>query len=388
MLLNYRSGADLPACLGGLLAQDFTDFEVLLVDQGQEDGSTDDALRVFSDAFGTRLRPIRAGKNLGTAGGFNLALRHARGRWLALLDTDAVPDPPWLGALVRAGEAGEGVGMCASRIRLLTAPGRLENAGHGLYADGLVVPRGRGAADGARWSVPGEVLCPSGAAGLYRLEAVRGVGGFAEGFFSHGEDLDMGLSLRARGWRCLYVPEATVRHHLSGTWGRRSLRKAYLTERNRVWIAVRHFPRPALMALPAYTVWRWTLSVRAGLLGDGPLGPLFTDARGVTSLDDPPMGRLRGTGVQAGAVTRLALLGGAVLAAQAAATLGLPGQLRSRRQLDEIQAMGAEGLPELLTRFGASAQEAAARWLDGTLTPEGEGARPPNEFGPAGGEGA
>ena len=376
VLLNFRSSRDLPACLGGLLNQTFKDFEILLVDQGQKDGSSDTALRVFSDHFGTRLRLLRAGRNLGFGGGCNLALSHARGRWVALLDTDAVPDPPWLEALVTAAEGDETVAMCASRIRLLANPEFLENAGHGLYSDGLLVPRGRGSRDGPRWETPDEVLCPSGAAALYSRHALRSIGGFPDSFFSYGEDLDVGLSLRAKGHRCLYVPKATVRHHLAGTWGRRSLRKAYLTERNRAWIAIRHFPAPALASLPAFTLVRWAMVVKAGLKGSGPLAQLIADSKGNVSLDDPPLGRLRGRGAQLGAVTRLLSLGGAVTIAQLSAAAGARKQLQARRELHEIGAMGASHYRDWLNLFGATATDAARGWLDGSLVDDNQLAPP------------
>ena len=93
-------------------------------------------------------------------------------------------------------------------------------------------------------------------------------------------------------------------------------------------------------------------------------------ARGSASLDDPPLGRLRGRGAQLGAITRLSLVAGAILAAQGAALAGLPAQLRCRRDLADREARGDELYSDWLHRFGASADEAAARWLDGSVDPE------------------
>lgn len=372
ILLNFKSGEDLPACLGSLLAQTFPSFEVLLVDQGQKDGSTDQAVRVFGPSFGERLKVLWAGRNLGFAGGCNLGFAKARGRWVALLNTDALADPGWLAALVEAGEADPRVGMCASRIRLLEDPGRIENTGHHLYPDGLNVPRGRGQPDGPAWDTPGEVLCPSGAAGLYRMDAVRSVGGFDARFFAYGEDLDLGLSLRAKGFTCRYVPDAGVRHQLSGTWGRRSLRKAYLVERNRTWVAIRHFPPAALVTLPVWTALRWGLTLKAGLEGQGPLSDVAQAAFGRAPVEDAPArGWLRGRGAQAGAVARLALMAGAAIGGQAAGLLGAREQLRSKRERTELKAEGSACYADWLRTFGASADEAARQWLDGT-EPTGE----------------
>ena len=367
ILLNYRSAEDLPACLGALLAQTFQNFDVLLVDQGMKDGSTQHMLEVFGPAFGGRLQALFAGRNLGFAGGCNLAFPQAKGTWWALLNTDAVPAPGWLEALVKVGESEERVTMCASRIHLLEHPARLENIGQGLYPDGLNVPIGRGALDGPAWDTPREVLCPSAAAGLYRADAVRSVGGLDSRFFAYGEDLDLGLSLRAKGGRCLYVPDARVSHHLSGTWGRRSLRKTFLVERNRLWVALHHFPLAALAALPALTALRWGATLREGFSGKGPLAHLGSALRPMPKPGPPPP-----LGTRLGAATRLLLTAGAATSGVAAALLTAPAHLRTRRELRELGAQGSKQYPFLIDAFGASMGEAAKQWLGDPKSPPSE----------------
>ena len=108
-------------------------------------------------------------------------------------------------------------------------------------------------------------------------------------------------------------------------------------------------------------------AVRDALVGKGPLAPLVGDARGSATLDDPPMGRLRGRGTQLGAITRLSLLAGALLSAQIGALAGAATQLRARRELEELGARGTDAYRQWLERYGASAGAAAVAWLDGAL---------------------
>lgn len=86
-VFNERDAA--PAAVRSLLEQTLSDVEVLVVDDGSDDG-TAEALEALGD---DRVRVIRGGR-LGRAGALNLACREARGEILANLDADdrAFPD--------------------------------------------------------------------------------------------------------------------------------------------------------------------------------------------------------------------------------------------------------------------------------------------------------
>jgi glycosyltransferase involved in cell wall biosynthesis len=81
---NYNYGRFLPATIDSVLAQTFTDFEVLVVD----DGSTDDSVEVLR-SYGDRIRWI-VQKYSGQSASRNRGLAESRGRFIALLDADDV----------------------------------------------------------------------------------------------------------------------------------------------------------------------------------------------------------------------------------------------------------------------------------------------------------
>jgi glycosyltransferase involved in cell wall biosynthesis len=81
---NYNYARFLPAAIDSVLAQTFTDLEVLVVD----DGSTDDSLEVLR-SYGDRIRWI-VQKNAGQSAARNRGLAESRGRFIALLDADDV----------------------------------------------------------------------------------------------------------------------------------------------------------------------------------------------------------------------------------------------------------------------------------------------------------
>ena len=77
---------------------------------------------------------------------------------------------------------------------------------------------------------------------MYRKQMLDQIGGFDEDFFAYGDDAELGLRARIAGWRCLYVPGAVVRHHRGSTLGLASSRRVELIERNRLLLALKHFP--------------------------------------------------------------------------------------------------------------------------------------------------
>src|SRR5207237_4236760 len=87
-------------------------------------------------------------------------------------------------------------------------------------------------------------------------EMLEVIGLFDEHFFAYGDDADLGLRGRLAGWKCLYMPAAVVYHIHSATAGEFSPLKAFLIERNRIFVAVKIFPLSMLFIPPFFTVLR------------------------------------------------------------------------------------------------------------------------------------
>lgn len=186
------------------------------------------------------VRIIENEVNRGYGGAVNQAAAESTARYVAALNDDAVVCAGWLDALVRAMHSDAGAGMCASRV-VLAEEGLIDSAGMLLCPDGSSRQRGhrRPLRD---YDQAEEVFFPSGSAALYRREIFTEIGGFDEDFFLYCEDTDLGLRARWAGWKCLYVPDATVMHHYSRTAGRVSPMKAFYVERNRLYVMRKNFP--------------------------------------------------------------------------------------------------------------------------------------------------
>src|SRR5258708_3771680 len=98
------------------------------------------------------------------------------------------------------------------------------------------------------------------------------IGGFDEDLFAYGDDAELGMRARVAGWRCFYVPSAVVRHHRGSTLGVLSSRRLELIERNRVLLAVKHFPLSLLWLNWAYFGLRIGAGIWAAAHGRGEVG--------------------------------------------------------------------------------------------------------------------
>lgn len=273
IVVNWNGEKVISDCLESLQRQTYVPLELIVVDNG----STDQSVQMLQERFHNSIKLVENPTNLGFAGGNNVGIQISRGEYIALLNNDATADSRWVAELVKAAEANRQVGMCASKIYSMDETGVLDSAGGLLiYPDGLSRGRGRLERDLGQYEKVEEVLLPSGCACLYRREMLDQIGLFDEAFFAYSDDTDLGLRGRIAGWRCLYVPTAVAHHRYSASAGRYSPLKAFLAERNRIWVAVKNFPFSVLLVSPGYTLWRMLFHAYAVMAKRGVTGK-FTE---------------------------------------------------------------------------------------------------------------
>ncbi len=261
---TLTAGPSLLDCLASLERQTRRDFEVIIVDNSGK------GLVRQSEAGRLGAAVLETVSNIGFGAAINEAIRNSSAPFVAIINDDAIADPDWLCALMRVMESRPEVGACAPQIRLM-GEDRLDSAGMLIAADGSSKQRGRGEAAGC-YSETEEVLCPSGAAALYRRRMLDEIGLFDDDFFLYCEDTDLGLRARWAGWTCVYVPDAVVEHGYSRTAGEASSLKAYYVERNRILLAAKNFPLGMLLAAPACTVARYFWHTVSAFSGRGSAG--------------------------------------------------------------------------------------------------------------------
>jgi GT2 family glycosyltransferase len=279
VVVNWNRRDLLRACLQSLYRQQGVEFETIVIDNGSDDGSPEMVSREFAAEGDRPVRLIRNRENRGFCAANNQGILDARGEFVALLNNDAEAGPHWLRALGQVFEGRPEVGMAASKILVYEDPTRIDKVGHLIYLDGQNRGRGTGAPDDGRYDRMEEVLWPDGCAAMYRKRMLDTIGGFDEDFFAYGDDAELGLRARIAGWKCLYAPDAVVRHHRGATLGLQSSRRLELIERNRVLLAVKLFPGSLLWRNGLYYGARLVAGALASFRGAGETA-LFPGWRG------------------------------------------------------------------------------------------------------------
>lgn len=260
VVVNWNRRELLRACLASLARQNHSSFDVIVIDNGSSDGSTD-LVRELASAYPVPLRLIVNPDNRGFCAANNQGFAASKAQFVALLNNDAEAEPGWLEALEAVICQDFGIGMAASKILVWEDPRRIDKCGHLIYPDGQNRGRGSGQMDEGQFDRVEEALWPDGCAAMYRRAMLEDVGVFDEDFFAYADDAELGLRGRIAGWRCLYAPGAVVRHHRGATLGLGSARRLTLIERNRVLLVVKLFPWNLLWANGAYQIAR----IAAGL---------------------------------------------------------------------------------------------------------------------------
>ncbi len=86
ILPSYNGARFLPRAIASVLAQDYSDWELLIVDDGSTDGTC--AVAEAYAATDLRIRVLLNGTNQGIQKSLNRGLREARGEYVARIDDD------------------------------------------------------------------------------------------------------------------------------------------------------------------------------------------------------------------------------------------------------------------------------------------------------------
>lgn len=253
IVVNHQREDLLGACLASLraaLSRSKADGELVVVDNGSNDGSCELVRRDFPEA-----QLIELDRNGGFAAGVRAGMQRARASWILLLNNDATVEPDAIDRLLRAAASAGDVGSVAAQIRFVGESPVINSAGIEIDRLGVAYDRLLGEPPDDDGREPIDVFGASAGGALYRRAMLDEIGGFDASFFAFMEDADVAWRARMRGWRCLYAPGAVVHHHHSATAGHGSSFKYFHVGLNRVRLLAKNADRMHLV--------RWALPMLA-----------------------------------------------------------------------------------------------------------------------------
>jgi GT2 family glycosyltransferase len=231
--------------LNSLRAQTHPAAEILIVDNGSEDGAPEAAERLGASV-------IRMGSNTGFACAVNRGIQECKTEWLAVINSDVELAPDWLERLLEAARLA-GTWFATGKILSAANPGHIDGTYDLLCRGGCAWRVGQGRADGPEFSIPRNIWSAPGTAGLFRTELFHRLGLLDEKFESYLEDVEFGLRCACLNYKGRYVPGAVAYHQGSATLGKWHPGIVRKISRNQVLLVAKHYP-PGLLIRFAWPI--------------------------------------------------------------------------------------------------------------------------------------
>lgn len=235
--VNYNGFDVTCGMIESLAAHMDTPYELIVVDNGSEkDEATMLAARY------PHIRAIRSLQNRGFAGGNNIGMRAASGRYLFFLNNDTFITDNSVRHLRETLDSHPETGCVCPKIKFASDGNPVQFAGYTALSsvtlrNSLI---GFGCTDDGRFDTPAVTPYAHGAAMMVRRETVEKAGPMPEMYFLYYEELDWSERIKEAGYDIRYEPRCTVYHMESRTTGADSPLKAFYLTRNRLLFASRN----------------------------------------------------------------------------------------------------------------------------------------------------
>ena len=254
--INYNGQKDTCELIESLPLEDKS-IEVIVVDNA----SAQDEATIIKEQY-PQVKVIRSKKNLGFAGGNNLGIKAAKGKYLFFLNNDTLlkPQTSDIRSLISRLETSPKIGMVCPKIRFTWGNQLIQFAGYTPLTPITMRNKaiGCGEVDHGQFDTPHLTPYAHGAAMMIKREVIEKAGLLPECYFLYYEELDWSMMIRRVGYDIWYEPACTVFHKESQTTGQNSPLRTYYITRNRLLFAQRN-----QQAMAKYITYLYLISIVA-----------------------------------------------------------------------------------------------------------------------------
>ena len=247
IIIPHWNGIEvLSECLESLVQTQYSNIEIIVVDNASTDGSSDWIAINFPEVI-----VVNNNKNYGYAGGCNRGAKVARGDYLVFLNNDTIQDKGWLDPLVDFLNLNPKVAAAQPKILNFFDQEKFDYAGgSGGWLDILGYPFARGRVfleqerDTGQYNTIRPIFWASGTAFMVRKSDFHLAYGFDETFFAHQEEIDLCWKFKLMGKETWAVPSGLVYHKNAVTLPMFSRQKQYLNHRNSLLMILSNYSLP------------------------------------------------------------------------------------------------------------------------------------------------
>ena len=216
LILNWNGKHLLKPCLDSVTAIDYSNFSVMVVDNGSSDGS----LEIVTENYST-VEILALDQNYGFAGGYNRCfaqLKDEPSEFILLLNNDTEVDVNILNSFTQAKEQFGDNQIYGGKIYYQCNPKKIWYAGGKVNIKwGYISHRGIRKQDSSEFSNSMQTDYVTGCCLFTSMEVINKLNGFDKRFKMYGEDVDLCLRAKVAGINCYYWPDAILWHHISAS---------------------------------------------------------------------------------------------------------------------------------------------------------------------------
>ena len=235
--VNFNGLTDTCALIDSIPSSNIP-LEVIVVDNG----SSNNEAATLSQRYPS-VKVVRSERNLGFAGGNNLGIKEAQGKYIFLINNDTLFKNFNIQPLVDRLESSDKTAIICPKIRFAWGTNPIQFTGYTPLSTITVRNQsiGFGEEDKGQYNVPHSTPYAHGAAMLIKREALEKVGMMPECFFLYYEELDWSMMFTRAGYDIWYDPTCTIYHKESQSTGQNSPLRTYYITRNRLLLVKRNW---------------------------------------------------------------------------------------------------------------------------------------------------
>ena len=223
-------------------AQNFSDYKLILVDNGSSDGSVE-----FTRTNHPQFEIIEFDYNTGFAKAVNEGIKKSLSKhgsdYILLLNNDIELKSDFLLMAVNTFDIVTDAGSLAVKMMNYFSRDVIDDTGNFITKKGgTPYPRGNGQKDTGQFDKPEYIFGACAGAAFYRKEVFEKIGLFDEDFFAYLEDIDLSFRAQLAGFKCYYEPKAVCYHKRGGSSISTYRFQVKMNERNVVWLRLKNYP--------------------------------------------------------------------------------------------------------------------------------------------------
>jgi GT2 family glycosyltransferase len=259
IILNWNGKEDTIECLDSCKKITYSNYEIILVDNGSTDGSAEYFKNMYPE-----IRIIENGTNLGFAEGNNIALRWilANGTdYVLLLNNDTIVDPNFLSELMDVAKNTPEIGVVGPTVCYYNDVNRIQSAGAKIHWN-----KGKTThfTDISTIDKIRDVDYIMGCALLAKSDLYTEIGLLNKNYFAYWEETDWCVRAHKAGYRIVHVPKSKIWHKGGSTSKKTSGFYEYHMARNMFWFMKQNATKKQYLSFLAYFfVFQFWLSTTA-----------------------------------------------------------------------------------------------------------------------------